>query len=216
MLHTLLPQDAPQALLIGRLWVPGLGPVVCAVTPSEVLDLSGLAPTCSQLLEQPQVATQVRAYLNAAKAPHLTSTAQALANSDEMQRKADQPWFLAPCDLQAVKAAGVTFVDTLTDSALNLKSKFPDIAEKVVPFAITERIPNDGVQFTKDLSPALKTKITDALIKMSKDPAGAKSLKDLYTIDGFEVAGYDKYYKPFEDVLAKAGVNAEDYVGKPK
>lgn len=112
--------------------------------------------------------------------------------------------------------AGVTFVDTLTDSALNLKSKFPDIAEKVTQFAITDRIPNDGVQFTKDLSPVLKTKITDALMKMSKDPAGAKSLRDLYTIDGFEQAGYDKYYKPFEDVLAKAGVNAEDYVGKPK
>ena len=123
MLHTLLPQDAPQALLIGRLWVPGLGPVVCAVTPSEVLDLSGLAPTCSQLLEQPQVATQVRAYLNAAKAPHLTSTAQALANSDEMQRKADQPWFLAPCDLQAVKAAGVTFVASMLERVIEEQAR---------------------------------------------------------------------------------------------
>lgn len=123
MLQTHLPQDAQQALLIGRLWVPGLGPVVCAVTPEEVLDLSGLAPTCSHLLEQSQAATQVRAYLDAAKAPRLASTAEALANSDETQRKADRPWFLAPCDLQAIKAAGVTFVASMLERVIEEQAR---------------------------------------------------------------------------------------------
>ena len=40
MLNTLLPQDAHQALLIGRLWVPDFGAVVCAVTPDDVFDLA--------------------------------------------------------------------------------------------------------------------------------------------------------------------------------
>jgi fumarylacetoacetate (FAA) hydrolase family protein len=153
MLHTLLPQDAPQALLIGRLWVPGLGPVVCAVTPSEVLDLSGLAPTCSQLLEQPQVATQVRAYLNAAKAPHLTSTAQALANSDEMQRKADQPWFLAPCDLQAVKAAGVTFVASMLERVIEEQARGDASRAESVRAAVVAVI-GDNLRNVKPGSPA--------------------------------------------------------------
>ena len=50
MHQTQLPQDAHQALLIGRLWMPGHGPFVVAVTPEDVLDLSDLATTSSALL----------------------------------------------------------------------------------------------------------------------------------------------------------------------
>jgi fumarylacetoacetate (FAA) hydrolase family protein len=123
MLNTLLPQDAHQALLIGRLWVPDIGAVVCAVTPDAVFDLSQLAPTSSQLLELPEVAQQVRAFVRSGTAPRLASTAQALANSDETQRQCDQPWFLAPCDLQAVKAAGVTFVASMLERVIEEQAR---------------------------------------------------------------------------------------------
>ena len=123
MLNTLLPQDAHQALLIGRLWVPDIGAVVCAVTPDAVFDLSQLAPTSSQLLELPELAHQVRAWVRSGKAPRLASTAQALANSDETQRQCDQPWFLAPCDLQAVKAAGVTFVASMLERVIEEQAR---------------------------------------------------------------------------------------------
>jgi fumarylacetoacetate (FAA) hydrolase family protein len=123
MLNTLLPQDAHQALLIGRLWVPDIGAVVCAVTPDAVFDLSQLAPTSSQLLELPEVAQQVRAFVRSGTAPRLASTAQALANSDETQRQSDQPWFLAPCDLQAVKAAGVTFVASMLERVIEEQAR---------------------------------------------------------------------------------------------
>jgi fumarylacetoacetate (FAA) hydrolase family protein len=123
MLNTLLPQDAHQALLIGRLWVPDIGAVVCAVTPDAVFDLSQLAPTSSQLLELPEVAQQVRAFLRSGTAPRLASSAQALANSDETQRQCDQPWFLAPCDLQAVKAAGVTFVASMLERVIEEQAR---------------------------------------------------------------------------------------------
>jgi phosphonate transport system substrate-binding protein len=112
--------------------------------------------------------------------------------------------------------AGVTFVDTLTDVSLKLYEKYPDIAKKVTAFAVSDRIPNDGVQYVKGLNPKIKDATTDGLMKMAADPEGVKILKSLYNIDGFEKAGYDKYYKPFEDVLSKAGVKAEDYVTKPK
>jgi fumarylacetoacetate (FAA) hydrolase family protein len=123
MLNTLLPQDAHQALLIGRLWVPDLGPVVCAVTPEDVFDLSQLAPTGSQLLELPEVAHQVRALLRSGQAPRLASTPEALANSDETRRDANQTWFMAPCDLQAVKAAGVTFVASMLERVIEEQAR---------------------------------------------------------------------------------------------
>jgi fumarylacetoacetate (FAA) hydrolase family protein len=123
MLNTLLPQDAHQALLIGRLWMPDLGAVVCAITPDDVLDLSQLAPTCSQLLELPEVAPQVRALVRSGKAPRLASTSMTLANSDETCRDASQAWFMAPCDLQAVKAAGVTFVASMLERVIEEQAR---------------------------------------------------------------------------------------------
>jgi fumarylacetoacetate (FAA) hydrolase family protein len=123
MLNTLLPQDAYQALLIGRLWVPDLGPVVCAVTPGDVFDLSQLAPTSSQLLELPEVAHQVRAFVRSGQARRLASTPEALANSDETRRDAGQAWFMAPCDLQAVKAAGVTFVASMLERVIEEQAR---------------------------------------------------------------------------------------------
>jgi fumarylacetoacetate (FAA) hydrolase family protein len=123
MLLTQLPQDAHQALLIGRLWMPGQGPFVVAVTPEDVLDLSALATTSSALLELPNAAALVRACLASGQAKRLVGTAQALVNSDETQRQSDQPWFMAPCDLQAVKAAGVTFVASMLERVIEEQAR---------------------------------------------------------------------------------------------
>ena len=123
MLLTQLPQDAHQALLIGRLWMPGLGPFVVAVTPEDVLDLSGLATTSSALLELTDAASKVRTFITSGQAKRLARTAEALANSDETQRKAEQPWFMAPCDLQAVKAAGVTFVASMLERVIEEQAR---------------------------------------------------------------------------------------------
>ena len=123
MLQTHLPQDAQDALLIGRLWIPGQGPFVVAVTPQDVLDLSGLATTSSALLDLPDVAAKIRSYLEAGRSKRLTSTAEAVVNSDETQRQSDQPWFMAPCDLQAIKAAGVTFVASMLERVIEEQAR---------------------------------------------------------------------------------------------
>ena len=123
MSHTSLPVDAHQALLIGRLWVPGQGAHVVAVTPLEVLDLSGLASTCSALLELPNVATRVRAHVASGQAKTLASTAETLAHSDASQRAEAQAWFMAPCDLQAIKAAGVTFVASMLERVIEEQAR---------------------------------------------------------------------------------------------
>jgi phosphonate transport system substrate-binding protein len=107
--------------------------------------------------------------------------------------------------------AGVTFIDVLTDKAANLAAKYPDIADKVVAFADTDRIPNDGVQYVKTLDPKLQAVITDGLLAMAKDPGGNAVLRGLYTINDFEKIDAT-FYKDFAEVLKKAGVDAASLV----
>jgi fumarylacetoacetate (FAA) hydrolase family protein len=114
-----LPQDASNALLIGRLWQPGLGPLLVRIQTDGVYDLSGLASTCSDLLDLPDVATAVRQHRGA----RVADLAQALANSHAATRDALQPWLLAPCDLQALKAAGVTFVASMLERVIEEQAR---------------------------------------------------------------------------------------------
>ena len=118
-----LPSQCDNALLIGRIWQPNTGPVLVAVTPDQVLDLSRLALTCSELLELEQVAQRVRQCIRTGQASPLAQTAAVLANSDEAARDPSKPWFLAPCDLQAVKAAGVTFVASMLERVIEEQAR---------------------------------------------------------------------------------------------
>jgi fumarylacetoacetate (FAA) hydrolase family protein len=117
-----LPVDLADALLIGRVWVEGMeaidgsGPVLVLVTAAGVFDLSSVAPTASQLLELPALAQAVRAAAPAL--PRLAGTAEVLANSAADARIPGLPWLLAPCDLQAIKAAGVTFVASMLERVI--------------------------------------------------------------------------------------------------
>ncbi|CAN7583599.1 fumarylacetoacetate hydrolase family protein [Polaromonas sp. LjRoot131] len=116
-----LPVDAADALLVGRVWVEGTGPVLALVTPDSVFDLSSVAATASQLLELPGVAKAVRAA--APSLPRLAGTAEVLANSAADARKPALPWLLAPCDLQALKAAGVTFVASMLERVIEEQAR---------------------------------------------------------------------------------------------
>ena len=92
-----------------------------AITADLVFDLSGLAATCSALLEKPQAAAQVRQFM--ASAPVVGNTAAVLHNSVEAQRDATQPWLMAPCDLQAIKASGVTFVASMLERVIEEQAR---------------------------------------------------------------------------------------------
>jgi fumarylacetoacetate (FAA) hydrolase family protein len=118
-----LPLFPEQALLIGRMWQPHTGPVLVAVTPHKVMDLSSLALTCSELLEQAQVAHRVRQCIRSGQAKEIADTPAVWANSDETRRDPALPWFMAPCDLQAVKAAGVTFVASMLERVIEEQAR---------------------------------------------------------------------------------------------
>jgi fumarylacetoacetate (FAA) hydrolase family protein len=116
-----LPDDAERALLIGRLWQPEFGPILVACVDRELRDLSALAGTASQLLERDDPAAAVRSMLPTA--PRVAALDEVLANSDEGERDRARPWLLAPCDLQVVKASGVTFIASLLERVIEEQAR---------------------------------------------------------------------------------------------
>jgi fumarylacetoacetate (FAA) hydrolase family protein len=118
-LYAALPDDVRQATLVGRVWIEGQGAVLVRVDGESVYDLSRLAPTCSALLEQPSAAAAVRAHAG----PRIASLQDVVANSAHDARDPTRPWLLAPCDLQALKAAGVTFVASMLERVIEEQAR---------------------------------------------------------------------------------------------
>jgi fumarylacetoacetate (FAA) hydrolase family protein len=119
--QTVLPEDAAQATLIGRAQIPGnpAGPSPVLVDLEYVYDLSGVAATCSELLSRADVSEAVRG----ASRKQIGKLADVLANSDATERNSQRPYFLAPCDLQTVKACGVTFVSSMLERVIEEQAK---------------------------------------------------------------------------------------------
>ena len=117
-----LPADDPQGPLVGRVWAPQgavPGPAVVALRPEGVFDLSAHYPTMSTLLDTLAPAEAARA----ATGQYLCSVEDLLANSQPGARDAARPWLLAPCDLQVVKAAGVTFAASLIERVIEEQAR---------------------------------------------------------------------------------------------
>jgi fumarylacetoacetate (FAA) hydrolase family protein len=114
-----LPSDFERALLVGRVHVEGVGALLVQVRPDGVFDLSALAATCSELLERPNLAAALRRH----QGERLGSTQEVLANSAFDTRDSSRPWLLAPCDLQAIKAAGVTFVASMLERVIEEQAR---------------------------------------------------------------------------------------------
>ena len=128
-----------RALLIGRVHQPGAGAVLVQVRPDGVHDLSKLAPTCSALLELEDPAAAVRAH----RGERIGSTDEVLLNSAHGARTGKAPWFLAPCDLQAVKAAGVTFVASMLERVIEEQARGDASRAESVRASVVAVIGND-------------------------------------------------------------------------
>ena len=116
-----LPRDRDHALLVGRAWLPAEdGPAVIGVRGDHAVDLTRAYPTVSHLLNVASPAA-VRSALQTA-AP-LASLADLVGNSVEGARDPGRPWLLAPVDLQAVKASGVTFVASLLERVIEERAR---------------------------------------------------------------------------------------------
>ncbi len=135
----MLPEDAAQALLIGRMHHPDHGPMLVYLNDGMVHDASHLAPTCADLLEL----TDPAAALRANPGTRLLGLPDLLRNSMHDARDPSQPWLLAPCDLQALKAAGVTFVSSMLERVIEEQARGDASRAEGVRAAVTEAIGAD-------------------------------------------------------------------------
>jgi fumarylacetoacetate (FAA) hydrolase family protein len=100
----ILPEDGTAGTLLARAATAD-GPAIVRVDGDGVHDVTRAAPTASFLLEQDDPA----AILRGAKGPRLGAI--------------DEVRFLAPVDLQAVKAAGVTFAKSLVERVVEEQAR---------------------------------------------------------------------------------------------
>ena len=115
-----LPLDHGKASLAGRLWRPELeGPSIVTLRGDELFDISGEFPTMRDLCEAADPAKAVRA----AKGEAVATLEAVLANTPTDGRDASKPWLLAPIDLQAVKAAGVTFAISMLERVIEERAR---------------------------------------------------------------------------------------------
>jgi fumarylacetoacetate (FAA) hydrolase family protein/microcystin degradation protein MlrC len=112
-LERFLPADGYAGTLVARIWQPGndAGPCVVAIREDGVYDISNAFPTMSSLLETESPAQSACS----AAGLKVGGLAEIVANSTAAHRDPSKPFFLAPCDLQVVKASGVTFAESLIE-----------------------------------------------------------------------------------------------------
>jgi len=108
-----LPQDDERALLVGRVWRDDQqGPALVVVRGGQVIDISATINVMSDLLDHDDAPGLVAS----AQGTVLCSIDALIANS--CASPATPPYLLAPCDLQAIKACGVTFAVSLLERVI--------------------------------------------------------------------------------------------------
>lgn len=114
---------------VGRVWLPNEGPSVVLLKNAAVYDISAHVATVSALLELDDPVT----WLRGLRLPEPLLELQALLNnSDTAQQDNTLPWLLAPIDLQAVKAAGVTFAASMLERVVEEQAKGdPSLAQAI-------------------------------------------------------------------------------------
>lgn len=110
-----LPADLSDALLVGRVWRGGdiNGPSVVVVRNGEVFDITAQVATVSDLLDRDDVVAFAKAAQGESLGRVETLIEAALSGADDVPVR-----LLAPNDLQAIKACGVTFAVSLLERVI--------------------------------------------------------------------------------------------------
>jgi fumarylacetoacetate (FAA) hydrolase family protein len=115
-IETDLPSDLEKATLLGRVATPD-GPAVCTVRGDEVIDITHRLPTITHALKANCPASIVRG-CEGTPLGKLTDILDA-----SFDPAAAGPRLLSPIDLQAIKAAGVTFANSLIERVVEEMTK---------------------------------------------------------------------------------------------
>ena len=116
-----LPADGTTGALAGRVWRPDVqGPSVVAIRADGVYDITSRQIFCMASL---CLAVDPANLVREAKGERIGSLAEILANTPVDQHDGKRPWLLAPIDLQAIKAAGVTFARSMLERVIEEQAK---------------------------------------------------------------------------------------------
>jgi fumarylacetoacetate (FAA) hydrolase family protein len=147
-----------ECVLLGRVRLPDETlPRVVTVRDGEVLDITArVAPTVRDICEMDDPSRYV-----ASAAGKLVGSLEALlANSWAAKNHAANPSLLAPIDLQAVKAAGVTFVVSLLERVIEEQARGDRSRAEALRGEILGLIGTDLSQLVPGSPTALKVKET--------------------------------------------------------
>ncbi|KPK30062.1 MAG: fumarylacetoacetate hydrolase [Betaproteobacteria bacterium SG8_40] len=161
----ILPDDSESATLVGRAWVPGdhAGPSPVALRAGRLYDLSRVAPTSSALLNTADPVKLVRDAIARGWAKPVADIGAALDNSHADRRRASRAYVLAPSDLQAVRACGVTFVSSMVERVIEEHARGDADKAESIRRAIGDEI-GAGIRNIKPGSPEAM-RLKESLIK---------------------------------------------------
>jgi fumarylacetoacetate (FAA) hydrolase family protein len=157
-----LPADLDSALLVGRVWrgPPASGPSVVAVRRGQVFDITGAAPTLADLLDSGAKRLDIaQNFPGEALGTVQALIARSLPGADGQ----GLPTLLAPCDLQPVKAAGVTFAVSLLERLIEEQAGGDAARAVEVRAALTEVMGADLSRIQPGSPAAMKLK--DELVR---------------------------------------------------
>lgn len=115
---TLFQSNELNGTWLGRAWVPDVGPVITTIRNESIVDITtATAPTTRDILEMDDPASYIRgvAGTNLGLIEEL-ATATRVAASDK--RIGASALLQAPCDLQSIKACGVTFAKSMVERVI--------------------------------------------------------------------------------------------------
>lgn len=135
-----LPVDGTKGALAGRIWRPEAeGPSVVAIRNDDVFDITRNFATMRNLCETPDPAVALRE----ASGERVGSLGDILANTPSDRRDPSKPWLLAPIDLQAIKAAGVTFAVSMLERVIEERVRGNADAAAAIRSEIERLVGND-------------------------------------------------------------------------
>jgi fumarylacetoacetate (FAA) hydrolase family protein len=145
--NQIIPNLAEEGTWIGRCMVPSSlayngigGPHVVQVKKGKVYDLSEFFNSTSELINTENIV----AFLNKIETlPVLGSLVSIMKNSVYTQKLVDTPYFIAPNDIQAVKACGVTFIKSLLERVIEEKARGNAQESDKIRKTIYETLGND-------------------------------------------------------------------------
>ncbi|MDG0027764.1 fumarylacetoacetate hydrolase family protein [Trinickia sp. Y13] len=150
-----LPSDLDRAVLVGRVWrgEPIDGPSVIVVRGGEAFDITASAPTTSDLFDRDDVAAFARGAQGESLGP-----VQALLDASATGEPGASPRLLAPCDVQAIKACGVTFAVSLLERVIEEQAGGDPARAAEIRASLHELIGSDLAQIKPGSMAALRLK----------------------------------------------------------